>query len=184
MLKRINLLFIVDLAGHEKYLKTTICGLNGYFIDYAMVTVGVDRGIIGMTKEHLALAIALKIPIFMVITKIDIAVEKKLNNITNRINKIFKLPIAGVKDIIEVDNDNIEELISNYSYNYNKVPVFKISNVTGENVNNLRKFIKSLKPNVQFGKSNEDKSSFIIDDRFKLKGARSCCIRYCKRRHI
>ena len=53
-----SIISFVDLAGHEKYLKTTICGLNGYFIDYAMVTVGVDRGIIGMTKEHLALAIA------------------------------------------------------------------------------------------------------------------------------
>ena len=73
----------VDLAGHEKYLKTTISGLNGYFIDYAMVTIGVDRGIIGMTKEHLAIALALKIPIFIVITKIDIAEKKK--NIEKRI---------------------------------------------------------------------------------------------------
>ena len=54
----------IDLAGHEKYLKTTVSGLNGFFIDYAMVTIGLDRGLVGMAKEHLALALALKIPIF------------------------------------------------------------------------------------------------------------------------
>ena len=59
----------IDLAGHERYLKTTLTGLNGCYIDYAMVTIGADRGIIGMTREHLTLAIVLKIPIFIVITK-------------------------------------------------------------------------------------------------------------------
>ena len=71
----------IDLAGHEKYLKTTTTGLNGCFIDYALITIGADRGIIGMAKEHLTLAIALKLPIIIVITKIDIAVMHKLNKI-------------------------------------------------------------------------------------------------------
>ena len=45
-----------------------------------------------MTKEHLAIALALKIPIFIVITKIDIAVERKLKNIEKTcIASIFKL---------------------------------------------------------------------------------------------
>ena len=62
-------------------MKTTATGLNGCFIDYAMITVGCDRGVIGMAKEHLTLAIALKIPIIVVTTKIDIAVEHKLKKI-------------------------------------------------------------------------------------------------------
>ena len=92
-----SIIGFIDLAGHEKYLKTTVSGLNGNFIDYAMVTIGVDRGIIGMTKEHLAIALSLKIPLFMVITKIDIAVEDKLDTIHNNIVSIFKHPIAGKK---------------------------------------------------------------------------------------
>ena len=79
----------IDLAGHEKYLKTTVSGLNGYFIDYGMVVIGADRGIIGMTKEHLIVALSLEIPLFVVITKIDVAVQKKLNNIEKRLKMIF-----------------------------------------------------------------------------------------------
>ena len=162
----------VDLAGHEKYLKTTISGLNGYFIDYAMVTIGVDRGIIGMTKEHLAIALALKMPIFIVITKIDIAIDQKLENIENRLASIFKLPIAGKKKLEFVDDTNIDTIINNYNANYKKIPVFKVSNTKGTNIDNLRKFISNLKPNphMDFGEIDGDKSTFVIEDRFRIKG--------------
>ena len=111
-----SIIGFVDLAGHEKYLKTTVSGLNGYFIDYAMVTIGVDRGIIGMTKEHMAIALALNLPLFLVITKIDIAVEKKLQNIQKKLANIFKHPIAGRKQIEKID-DFIDSLIQNYTPN-------------------------------------------------------------------
>jgi len=34
----------IDLAGHEKYLKTTIKGITGYYIDYAIIVVGANMG--------------------------------------------------------------------------------------------------------------------------------------------
>ena len=165
-----SIIGFVDLAGHEKYLKTTVSGLNGYFIDYAMVTIGVDRGIIGMTKEHMAIALALKLPLFLVITKIDIAVEKKLQNIQKKLANIFKHPIAGRKQIEKIDDSNIDSLIQNYTPNYDKVPLFLVSNTQGTNINNLRKFISSLKPNTDFGSSEQESSTFVIDDRFRIKG--------------
>ena len=41
--------------------------------DYAMLVVGANMGISRMTKEHLGITLALGVPIFFVITKIDIA---------------------------------------------------------------------------------------------------------------
>ena len=40
----------IDLAGHEKYLKTTVFGLTGYAPDFAMLMIGSNMGIVGMTK--------------------------------------------------------------------------------------------------------------------------------------
>jgi GTPase len=40
----------IDLAGHEKYLKTTVFGLTGHAPDYVMLIIGANAGIIGMTK--------------------------------------------------------------------------------------------------------------------------------------
>lgn len=64
---------MIDLCGHEKYLKTTMFGLSGLYPHYAMLIVGANMGISRMTKEHIGIAISLKIPIFVVVTKIDIA---------------------------------------------------------------------------------------------------------------
>ena len=30
----------IDLAGHEKYLKTTLRGVTGSFIDYSIIMIG------------------------------------------------------------------------------------------------------------------------------------------------
>lgn len=48
----------IDLAGHEKYLKTTVFGMTGHAPDFGMLMIGSNAGIIGMTKEHLGLALA------------------------------------------------------------------------------------------------------------------------------
>lgn len=40
----------IDLAGHEKYLKTTVFGLTGCAPDFAMLMIGANNGVIGMTK--------------------------------------------------------------------------------------------------------------------------------------
>lgn len=37
----------------------------------ALLQVGSNAGIVGMTKEHLGLALALNVPVFVVVTKID-----------------------------------------------------------------------------------------------------------------
>lgn len=160
----------VDLAGHERYLKTTVSGLNGLFIDYAMVTIGLDRGLVGMTREHLALVMALKIPLFIVLTKVDIAQEHKRDNIRKRLIKLFSHPYAGNKKVEYVNDTNIDTLINNYTHSYSKIPVFEISNTKGDNIENLRKFIWSLKHYTSIDTVDSTNPKFIVDNRFKIKG--------------
>ncbi len=76
-----NIITFIDLAGHEKYLKTTISGLTETFPDYAFIVVGANMCLLKMTKEHIQVAIALSIPLFVIITKIDISPEKILKHI-------------------------------------------------------------------------------------------------------
>jgi GTPase len=48
-------------------------GLVGLLPDYAMIIVGANMGVSRMTREHLGISLALGVPIFFVITKIDIS---------------------------------------------------------------------------------------------------------------
>ncbi|VEL15117.1 unnamed protein product [Protopolystoma xenopodis] len=82
----------IDLAGHERYLKTTVFGMTGYAPDFAMLMVGANSGVIGMTKEHLGLALALGVPVFVVIAKIDMCPPNILQETTNLLLRILKSP--------------------------------------------------------------------------------------------
>ena len=64
---------LIDLCGHEKYLKTTIHGLISMIPDYSMIVVGANMGVSKMTREHMGMALFLRIPFMVVVTKVDIA---------------------------------------------------------------------------------------------------------------
>ena len=40
------------IVHHEKYLKTTVFGLNACSQNYAVILVGANMGVLRMTKEH------------------------------------------------------------------------------------------------------------------------------------
>ena len=87
-----KILTFLDLCGHEKYLKTTMFGLVGLMPDYSMIIVGANMGVSRMTKEHLGISLALKVPVFIVITKIDVAPENVYEETRNTLVKILKSP--------------------------------------------------------------------------------------------
>jgi GTPase len=86
---------LVDLAGHERYFKTTAYGLTGHLPDYACLLVGANAGVVGMCKEHLGVALALKVPVFFVVTKVDICPEHILKQSLQQLAAVLKRP--GVK---------------------------------------------------------------------------------------
>ncbi|CAM9747404.1 unnamed protein product, partial [Chrysoparadoxa australica] len=61
-----RLLTFIDQPGHEKYLKTTLYGLTGHSLDYVMLVIGATEGMQRMTREHLAISLALGVPLFVV----------------------------------------------------------------------------------------------------------------------
>ena len=44
--------------------------MTGHAPDFCMLMVGANAGVVGMCKEHLGLALALSVPVFVVVTKI------------------------------------------------------------------------------------------------------------------
>jgi GTPase len=67
-------------------------GLVGLLPDYCMIVVGANMGVSRMTKEHLGISLALKIPLFIVITKFDIAPKNVYEDTVNTLVKIMKSP--------------------------------------------------------------------------------------------
>lgn len=62
---------LIDLAGHTKYLKTTLHGLIGRRPDHCIVCVSATTGLNNITTEHLGVCMYLNVPLVIVITKED-----------------------------------------------------------------------------------------------------------------
>ena len=65
-----RLVSLMDMAGHEKYLKTTIAGVSRGMADYALVLVNAMQPPTHMTMHHLNLCVSSGIPVIVVLTKV------------------------------------------------------------------------------------------------------------------
>ena len=52
-------------------------GLVGHVPDYSMVVIGSNMGVSKITSEHLGIANTLSLPLFIVVTKIDVGQEEE-----------------------------------------------------------------------------------------------------------
>ena len=166
---------LVDMAGHEKYLKTTVYGITGLFVDYGIVVIGANTGITKLTREHLGILLYLNIPIIIVITKIDIAPTDVYKTTLNRLRRLltkgeFGKKLFFINDNEEAATQEVNQYLNTVSQNNTIIPVISISNKIGTNVENLHSIIKSLKPIQQWDKQSFDGSLFYIDSKFKVPG--------------
>jgi elongation factor 1-alpha len=171
-----------DLAGHEKYFKTTLFGISCNYPDIMLILIESNKGIQQMTKEHIISAIYLRIPIVIVMTKLDIALQNKLNTNIRVIKKVMK---SVSKNVYEInDEHNIDIAVKTISET--TVPLFKISSVKGNDINPpfryLSDFLNKLNINISSinGNENKEKTLFVIDKSFKSEGYPLICSGYMR----
>eukprot|EP01083_Nonionella_stella_P149752 476050_1 len=136
----------IDLAGHEKYLKTTISGLTGCFPDYAMILCGANMGASKMTHEHLAVATALEIPVFVVVTKVDICPDNVLRHTVKQLFKMLKSRTCNKMPRIMKRTKDVMAVLDADSRLQRFCPVFLVSSVTGLNIDRLYSFLSMIRP--------------------------------------
>ena len=149
-------LYFIDLAGHYKYFGTTLRGLNEYRPDFSLILINSNKGIEIMTKNHILSCYYLRIPIIILITKIDISPEDKIYNTMKNVQKYLKQ--IGCKYLFEIKNEdtltrglnamNKDTYITNVY-----IPLFKISNVTGIGLDLFKNFINKI----------ENKHNYLLD---------------------
>jgi small GTP-binding protein len=139
-----------DLAGHEKYLKTTIFGLSSSMPDICIILVGANKGIMKMTREHIFLCKTLDIPFCIVVTKIDMTKEcsNVMEDTMHSINTILKRP--GIRRMpLKIKNDDDIVRCAMNIHSKIIVPIFTVSNVTLEGIPLLHKFLNLTPKRLQ-----------------------------------
>lgn len=154
-----------DLAGHERYLRTTVFGLLSSSPNYCLLMVAANNGLIGMSKEHLGIALALNVPVMVVITKIDICPPQILEQTIQQITRILKSPGARK---IPIFIKNKEECINTATQFVSQriCPIFQVSNVTGESLDLVRSFLNILPHHGHY--DAEAPFEFHVNDTFSV----------------
>lgn len=154
-----------DLAGHERYLRTTVFGMLSSSPNYCLLMVAANNGLIGMSKEHLGIALALNVPVMVIITKIDICPPQILQETITQLTRILKSPGARkipifVKDMAETINTATQFVSQRIC------PIFQVSNVTGENLDLVRTFLNILPHRGHY--DSEAPFECLINDTFSV----------------
>jgi len=167
-----KLITFIDLAGHQKYLRTTISALTGYCPHYVMLVVSASAGVVGMTQEHLGIAVALEVPFFVVITKVDIVPQHKLKQTIGTVTGTLKSAGSSKVPLIVKTNDDCITAASN-SLNNNIVPIFCVSSVAGTGLQDIKQFLHLLPPGMgqrEASKLEQELPEFQIDELFDVPG--------------
>lgn len=154
-----------DLAGHERYLRTTVFGLLSSSPNYCLLMVAANNGLIGMSKEHLGIALALNVPVLVVITKIDICPPQILEQTITQITRILKSPGARKIPIFVKNHEDCINTATQF-VSQRICPIFQVSNVTGENLDLVRSFLNILPHHGRY--DAEAAFEFHVNDTFSV----------------
>ncbi|TGZ53677.1 GTP-binding protein 2 [Temnothorax longispinosus] len=153
----------IDLAGHRKYLRTTVLGLTGYSPHHVMLVIAPPLN--EASQEHMALCLALKLPFFIVVNKIDLGFCDMSETLAQLENAMMTQGYP--KQLILFSNNDIPS----WDYTSNVIPVFSVSCVTGEGLEELTMFIKNLSPyETNSIDSDPESCLFQIDEMFRVAG--------------
>ncbi len=164
-----KILTLYDLAGHERYLKTTVLGMTRSAPDYAVVVISANNGIQRMTREHLGLCLALRLPFFIVVTRIDATPDKVREETLQSVRELLKLPtVRKLYFPVKTEEDAI---ICSKNLRADRIcPIFEVSNVTMEGIDRLVKFMNLLPLRRDWHSLQGLPAELIVDSTFFVTG--------------
>ncbi len=135
---------IVDVPGHEKFVRHMVAGAWG--IDMVLLVVAADEGVMPQTREHL-----------------DIC---ELLGLTRGIVAITKTDLVD-DDMVELVKEDIKDFLAGRSLE--GAPLITVSSTTGENIPFLRGLIEGAAREIN-ERSREGIFRLPVDRVFTLKG--------------
>ncbi|KAL4421140.1 hypothetical protein ABPG77_000775 [Micractinium sp. CCAP 211/92] len=157
-----RLLQLLDLGGHERFSKTALHGLTCMLPDYVMLCVHAATGMSWVTREHLAVSIALGIPLFIALAKADLASEGAVQQVAAEIRALLAAAVEQAGGAVE-DPAALAPLVQSREQAVQLaarmrssciaspgaslcVPLFATSAVTGASLQLLHAFLHALQP--------------------------------------
>ena len=104
---------IVDVPGHEKFVKNMVAGASG--MDLVVMVIAADEGVMPQTREHMEICTLLGVRHgFIALTKIDMVDEEWLELVTEDVREYMEgtfLEDAPIVPVSSVEETGLDEFI-------------------------------------------------------------------------
>ncbi len=122
---------IVDMPGHEKFVKNMVAGSSG--IDLVVMTIAADEGVMPQTREHMEICSLLGVEHGLIaLTKTDLVdndlMELALEDINDFVEGTF-LEDARIVPLSSVTGEGLDEFLKTLEKVCNKVPERSFSSI-------------------------------------------------------
>lgn len=115
------------------------------------------------------MAIALNVPLFVVVTKVDLCPEPVMKETIKQLLRLLKLPGAKKQPYAVRTVDDLMHAVRGFGKSA-ITPVFTISSVEGTNVPLLRQFFNLMPSRRSWVNQDERPAEFLIDQHFNVGG--------------
>ena len=126
-----ELLGIVDVPGHEKFVKNMVAGATG--IDIVVMVIAADEGVMPQTREHMEICTLLGVQHGMVVlTKVDMVDDEWLELVMEDVREFIQgtfLENAPILAVSSVNGQGIPEFIAQLDKLSQKVPERSASSI-------------------------------------------------------
>lgn len=162
-----RIITLMDLAGHEKYLKTTIHGVSAGMADYALILVNSRHPPTHMSQHHLNLCCSFGIPVIVCFTKIDGCPEHAYKSCKKDVIKMLRAGDVGKKPFAVRNEEDIATCIGKL---HSLAPLIETSCVTGQGIDLLQKLLFALPKRRRHEKKLNRPFEFLVEDIFNVPG--------------
>ena len=105
---------IVDVPGHERFIKNMLAGVGG--IDLALLVVAADEGVMPQTREHLAILDLLRVNrSIVVVTKSDLVEHDYLELVMEEVREVLAPTTLADAEIVSASahtRDGLDDLVA------------------------------------------------------------------------
>ena len=136
---------IVDVPGHERFVKNMLAGAGG--IDAVLMVVAADEGVMPQTREHLHIV--------------------DLLGVENGVVALTKKDLVEDSEWLEMVQVDVQELLTGTSLE--DAPLIAVSSTTGEGIPQLRELLVELCERVP-GRTSEGPVRLPVDRVFTVEG--------------
>ena len=113
----------------------------GHSPDYVILAVAATSGLVGTGRYHFDTALAMGVPVFVVVTKTDVCTQQQLTRTLTQVSSALK-PSARTTLFVQSEAD--AEMAAASDLARVVAPIFMVSSVTGQNLRLLRAFLNLL----------------------------------------